>query len=124
MTKRTTRDPGSLCDDARLSVTHAAGDSMTTGLQHTHNAVGANIFILGADSPYPTYMVCIGRVSGEPSEDTEHRWNQLAEQMWRMGIEPPEDEPFFTVVEDGVVWDHYTLRPIHDYSYDERPLHV
>lgn len=123
MTKRTTPDPGSLCDDARLSSEHA-GDRMTNQPQHDHVTVAANIFIQGADSPYPTYMVCFGRISGEPEEDTAGRWDRLAEQMYRMGLEPPEDEPFYTVVEDGVVWDHYTLRPILDHSYDERPLHV
>lgn len=93
-------------------------------VQHDHAQVAANIFIQGADSPYPTYMVCFGRISGEPEEDTATRWDRLAEQMYRMGLEPPEDEPWYTVVDDGVVWDHYTLRPILDHSYDERPLHV
>jgi hypothetical protein len=97
---------------------------MTTALEHRHTGVTSHIFVLGADTPHPAYMACIGRFVGEPDEDTEARWNKLAEQMWRMGIEPPEDEPFFTVVEDGVAYDHYSLRPIHDYSYDERPLHV
>lgn len=122
MTKRTTPEAGALCNDRTLTA-ERRGPSMT--VQHNHTSVGSNIFIQGADTPNPTYMMCFGRIAGEPSADTEQRWNQLAEQMWQWGLEPPEDEPFYTVVEDGVVWDHYTLHTIRDYSYsDDRPLHV
>lgn len=116
MTARTTPDP--------VVLRASRGHGMT--VQHTHESVTANIFVLGAETLDPTYMLCFGRVTGELPEDTEARWNRLAEQMWRMGVEPPEDEPFYTVVEDGVVWDHYSLRAISDrVSYDdERALHV
>lgn len=90
-------------------------------VQHEHSQVETNIYILGADGPNPSYMACFGRLVGEPPEVTEERWNRLAERFWAWGLEPPEDEPWFTIVEDGVVWDHYTLQPI---NYDERPLNV
>lgn len=112
MSERTTPDVTS-GDKNRLPETNNAGYSMAT--QHQHTQVQADIFIYGADSVNPTYMGCFGRTNDESAASIEERWNAYAEQMWRFGVEPVEDEPFYTVVEDGVIWDHYVLQEIHNY---------
>lgn len=81
-------------------------------VQHTHENVTSTIIITGAETCSPTYMGCVGRIVGESWEEAEERWNAFAETMWQFGVEPTQDEPFFTIVDDGVVWDHYTLREI------------
>jgi hypothetical protein len=81
-------------------------------LQHTHKTETATIFVLDADSASPSYMACFGRRADEPWYETERRWDIFAKQMWAAGVEPLDDEPFFTVVEDGMVWDHMVLREI------------
>lgn len=81
-------------------------------LQHTHDTETATIFVLDADACTPSYMGCFGRPVGEPWETTDSRWDTFAKQMWAVGVEPINDEPFFTIVEDGMVWDHYVLHEI------------
>jgi hypothetical protein len=57
-------------------------------------------------------MACFGHGEDEPADEVEARWNGLAQQMWRAGLEPMDDEPWFTVIGDGIVWDHYILREV------------
>src|SRR4249919_1062445 len=80
------------------------GYDMPHTQQHTHEAIRADIIVVGADTPAPHYMACFGRYADEDAETTGKRWDGLAETMWRWGVEPMQDEPFFTVVEDGMIW--------------------
>lgn len=67
------------------------------------------IYTLGDDDTCNVYVACVGNREDDPPDIIEERWNELARDMWRRGLEPVQDEPFFTHVEDGVICDHYAL---------------
>lgn len=85
--------------------------------QHTHTTLEGEIFVVGDDEE--NYFGCIGTHLGEPTEDTEARWDRFARFMWSYGVEPIEDEPAYSVREENVVYDHYILkliRPIREHG--------
>lgn len=93
----------------RLQQAHA-GYQMPTQTKHVHGDLRAEIVVIGGDTNLPFYMGCFGWTVDESQESIETRWNELAEMMWRYGVEPIQDEPWYSTVEDGVTWDHYPLR--------------
>ena len=82
---------------------------------HDHSHVEATITVVGADTEEQAYVGCFGRSVDEKPADTEARWNQFAKTMWEWGLEPMEDDPHFTFVgNDGLIFDHYQLRPVRE----------
>lgn len=86
------------------------GYAMSNG--HTHTKLTADIIIVGADTDTPAYLGCFPREVDESPDSLEARWNAFAEAMWRFGVEPVQDDPWYTEVKDGVVYDHYPLKEV------------
>lgn len=81
--------------------------------QHTETP-DASIHVAGADSESSLIVACFGHADGDTAEQHEKRWNIFAKTMFRLGLEPVEDEPHVTIRDDeaGVTWDHYLLQPV------------
>jgi hypothetical protein len=86
-------------------------------VQHVHQGIKTSIFVTGSESDTPVYMGCVGRVIGESWQDAQQRWDAFAREMWEFGVQPNDDEPFFSILDDGIVWDHYTLVEIEQEDY-------
>lgn len=80
---------------------------------HTHAGVtiGHAIHVVAPERHSPVHIGCFGWRQGE---DVEEAWNDFAQDMWRRGLQPHEDEPVFSVTEGGVTYDHYYLISIYD----------
>jgi hypothetical protein len=77
-----------------------------TAYAHT----GTTILTLGVEEDEQGYVAFFEWSETEPPEDYERRWNELAQDMWRRGLEPVQDEPHYSHREGDTICNHYLLR--------------
>lgn len=74
---------------------------------------GYSIRIIG-HVPNPVYLGAFTREVNDPDAKTEVRWNEFATALYQAGLEPVEDEPYWTEADGHKVTDFYNLRPIEE----------